>query len=280
VRFLSQVPGGADEVVNDVVDELTRLTIIDWLVAVGVVVVAAVVARYVGKWAFNVLGGESSLGAVTISRFVRAGILAVGFAIGLFIVGVDLTPVVIFLAAALFLAAVSFGPAMADYVAGVVLTAKRPFDLGDLVTISGHRGIVVDHDLRAVTLRHVDREDITIPNRVAIAEVIVNATADGTLRTKVPVSVAYGSDLDLARQIVLEAVTGVSGVEAGPEVRYTALGESSVDMNVIVFHHPSVDLKERITDEIVTRSHDALAAAGITIPFPQRDVWLRGGEDA
>ena len=277
--LFAQVPGGADEVVDDVVEQLTRLTITDWVVAISVVVIAAIVARLVGKWSFNVLGGESSLGALTISRLIRGGVLAVGFAIGLLIVGVDLTPILFFIAAVTFLAAVSFGPALTDYMAGVVLTAKRPFDLGDLVTIAGHRGVVTDHDLRAITLVNVDREAITIPNRLAIAEIIENVSSDGAWRSMIPVSVAYGSDLALAKAIVVEAVGSIEGLMREPEVRYSALGESSVDMNVIVFHAPSVDTEERITDEVVHRSHDALAAAGITIPFPQRDVWLRSDDD-
>jgi small-conductance mechanosensitive channel len=223
------------------------------------------------------MGGGSKLAAVTVSRFVRGLIVVLGFAIAMWIVGVDLGPILFFTITILLLIGVSFGAALADYLAGIILTARRPFEKGDLVEIEGFRGRVSDHDLRAVTLRTIDQETVIIPNRVAIGAIIRNATPDGPWRSSFPVGVAYGSDLARAREVVLAAVGGLPGVHADPppRVRYRELADSSVTFDVIVFHDPTMVALEEVRDGVITAVHDALAAAGITIPFPQRDVWIR-----
>lgn len=278
MTIFAQVPDRADEVVNDVVDELARLTLVDWVVAILVVLISVVTARFVGRWLFRTLGGDSSLHAVTGARLARALILAVGVAIGLMLVGVELAPIVFFLVVLVFLGAVSFGPALADYMAGIVLTAKRPFDLYDLVTIQGFRGVVIDHDLRAVTIRSVDREDVTIPNRVALAEVIVNVSSENSWRTLVPLRVGIDADLVEVRALVLGALADLEDVAEPPSMRFRGMGDSWVEFDVLVFHRPNVDLQEQLVDRVVERVHGAMRAGGLEIPVPTRDVRLHGGD--
>lgn len=269
------------DVVDDVVEEFETLEARDWIIAGVIMLVAILIAGFAGRAAERRMGGATSLSAVTVARLTRLVVVVLGASVALWSVGVSLGPVLFFLLVLTFLLAVSFSIAVADFVAGTVLIARRPFDLGDLIRVGEHVGTVADHDMRAITLRTIDRETVTIPNRVAIGSVIVNATPEGAWRSGIAGKLALTADLATAKTVVEAAVRVLPGVYADPpaELRYTGFGTGWVEFEVIVFHAASIEVMERVRNEVVMGIHGALADAGIPIPVPPLDVRVRDVAD-
>jgi small-conductance mechanosensitive channel len=103
---------------------------------------------------------------------------------------------------------------------------------------------------------------------------IVNHTQRGRRRTTVQIGVAYGTDLDRATQVLVEAVSAVDGVldSPPPEALVEAFGESSIDFAVRYWHPPSIAAMWRSRSDVAKAIERGLAAADITIPFPQRVI--------
>jgi small-conductance mechanosensitive channel len=107
--------------------------------------------------------------------------------------------------------------------------------------------------------------------------IIMNhAYPDANLRVDLPVGIAYGSDIRQAKAVLLSAIRRVEGVhrERQPDVIVTAFGPSSIDLEMRCWINAYAD-KPRMIDRINEAAYNALNAAGIEIPFPQRTVWHR-----
>lgn len=168
---------------------------------------------------------------------------------------------------------------LANLFAGVFIMADRPYKVGDYIVLdSGERGRVNHIGLRSTRLLTRDDVEVTIPNRVMGQAKIVNETGGlhEKMRVRAPVGVAYGSDLALVRRTLLEAAAACPYVEADPQPRerLRAFGDSSVDFELLVWV-AQPELRGVCLDDLLQRIYDGFARAGITIPFPQRDVWMR-----
>jgi len=153
---------------------------------------------------------------------------------------------------------------LANFIAGVFILMDAPYKVGQYITIDGDtRGVVTEIGMRSTRLLTRDNVEVTVPNAV-IGKVRVGA------------SVAYGSDVDQVREILLECAKGVphTSEDQAPVVRFVEMGESSLDFQILVWiKHPV--FRGRVRDEINTRVYKALAAAGVEIPFPQRDLHIK-----
>jgi len=159
-------------------------------------------------------------------------------------------------------------------VAGITLQVSRPFEPQDEVTIADRLGRVGRVDVRSVSLETPEGETIVLPTVDVIKNPITNHTRVGRRRTTVTVGVAYGSDLDQAKAVIVESVTPIATVldDPPPEVFLTGFGDSSINLDVLVWHHSTV-VDEMVTrNDVVLAIYKALADANITIPFPQRVV--------
>jgi small conductance mechanosensitive channel len=248
-----------------------------WAIAAGVLVAAIVLALLV-RWSLTQLLSrriERAL-AVLLARLTGYLVVTIGLVYALDTLGVRIGP----LLGALGILGIALAFALRDilenFVAGVMLQLRRPFTYGDEVMIDGHEGTVHDIDARLVTITTPDGETVMIPSATVIKSDVVNYTARGGRRTDVPVGVAYGTDLERARHVLAEAVGAVTGVRAepAPTTLLTGFGESSIDFVVRYWHDPAIAEFWRVRSAVVLAVDDALAGADITIPFPQRRVWL------
>ena len=150
--------------------------------------------------------------------------------------------------------------------------------VGDLVDAGGIFGKVEKVSLFTSVLCTPDNIEITVPNGAIWGNVIRNMSSKDTRRVDVAVGVAYSADVDDAKRVLLEAVSGVEGVlpEPAPVVYLVELGASSVDFSVRTWATPAdyYDVRERMTRACKL----ALDQHGINIPFPQMDVHLVKGE--
>jgi MscS family membrane protein len=168
---------------------------------------------------------------------------------------------------------------LANFISGIFILVDAPYKVGQYIIIDGEtRGVVTDIGIRSTRLLTRDNVEVTVPNAVIGNAKIVNESSGPTpkMRVRVNASVAYGSDVDQVKEIMLECSKGVphSSEDQSPVVRFVAMGESSLDFQVLVWvKHPV--FRGRVNDEINTRIYKALNEAGIEIPFPQRDLHIK-----
>ena len=207
-------------------------------------------------------------------------LLVFGLAVWLFISiwGVDATGILA--SAGIVGLAVGFAAqdTLANVFSGIFIIADSPYKVGDFVVLdSAERGQVSHIGLRSTRLLTRDDIEISIPNAVMGQAKITNESGGPHLRRRlrIPVGVAYDSDLEAVRKVVLSCVAGVSLIapDPNPRVRYRRFGESSVDLELLCWI-PNPELKGQAVDALVVAIHEAFRKEGIQIPFPQRDLHL------
>ncbi len=165
----------------------------------------------------------------------------------------------------------------ANFVSGLIILFERPIKIGDRITIGEVWGDVVNISLRATLIRTIDNIAIIVPNSEFISSRVTNwSYRDPKVRVHIPVGVAYGSDVPLVINSLLEVGRNHPEVmdDPPPEVWFTEFANSSLNFELLVWtldpkRRPEVisDLNKAI-DEIFRRNH-------IQIPFPQQDIHIR-----
>jgi small-conductance mechanosensitive channel len=166
---------------------------------------------------------------------------------------------------------------LGNVVAGMALQLEQPFSVGDWVQVSGQEGQVVQMNWRTLTLRTRDNHNIFLPNANAAKQDIINYSRPTPLqRLHVHVGVAYGHPPGEVKAVLLRAAAGAEGVlaEPAPEVLVSQYADFAVQYDVR-FWITDYARAPVIHDTVTTRLWYALRRAGMTIPFPIRDVNLR-----
>ena len=168
---------------------------------------------------------------------------------------------------------------LANLLSGISIVADAPYKIGDYVVLdSGERGRVTNLGMRSTRLLTRDDVEVTVPNAVIANAKIINESGGPWVkhRIRVPVGVAYGSDVDEVCRVLNEiAVTLPEVVEQpAPRVRMRALGNSSLDFELLAWiEHP--ELRGRVRHELLMNIYKVLNQEGIEIPFPQTDIHVR-----
>ena len=169
---------------------------------------------------------------------------------------------------------------LANVFGGLFIIIDSPYKIGDYVNLdSGERGEVTRIGLRSTRLLTRDDIEVTIPNaQIAAAKIINEAGGRWELsRVRVPVGVAYGADIGQVRAVLMQAAERVDLVVDQPEprVRFRALGDSSLDFELLAWIAEPWQRGQAI-DKLLTEIYEGLQRAGISIPFPQRDLHISG----
>jgi MscS family membrane protein len=179
--------------------------------------------------------------------------------------------------------AVGFGAkdTMSNLFAGVGILADNTYKLGDFLLLeTGERGRVTDIGLRATRLLTQDEMEIIVPNSAMSTTKVINESGGPREceRIHIKVGVAYGSDVDAVRQVLLTVASETEGVltadpRRGPAVMFASMGDYALKFKLLCFIGLPED-QAIVTDRLNSGVYKALADAGIKIPFPQRDVHL------
>jgi small-conductance mechanosensitive channel len=167
---------------------------------------------------------------------------------------------------------------ISDAISGFIILVDQPFRIGDRVEIQGVGtwGDVVDIGLRTTRIRTRDNRLVIVPNSVIGNNQVVNYTyPDSTYRIETHVGIAYGTDIETARQVLVDAVRTVEGVlEDQPvEALYVEMGDSAMVFRVRWWIESYVDTR-RMFDQVHTALQRALDAAGIESPYPTQTFRL------
>ena len=190
------------------------------------------------------------------------------------IVGVQTTSFVAILGAAGLAVGLALQGSLSNFAGGVLILIFRPYEVGHLIDAQGHIGVVREIQIFTTTLVNAQNRRIIIPNGALSNGSIVNYTAEGTARVDVPIGIEYGADIEKARKVLLALLAKDERVLKDPAatVVVTELADSSV--NLSVRPHAKVDDYWGVFCDTLEQGKAALEAAGIGIPFPQRDVHL------
>ncbi len=163
---------------------------------------------------------------------------------------------------------------IANFVSGLIILFERPVRIGDYVTIGEQSGTVSRIQIRATTLADLENREILIPNEALISERVTNWTLSNSVtRVTVPVGIAYGSDTDKARELMLASLKQNTKIleTPAPQVLFLGFGDSSLDFEIRAFLRNFED-RVPVRHMIHTDINKVLEEAGISIPFPQRDL--------
>ncbi len=169
---------------------------------------------------------------------------------------------------------------LANLFAGVSILADAPYKIGDyIVLVDGNkRGMVTQIGLRSTRILTRDDIEITIPNAAIANSTLVNESGGPSIhqRVRLRLNVAYGSDVDQVRDLLLAVAREEPMVrpEPTPRVRFRAFGDSGLIFELLCWI-AEAELRGRAIDALHTRSYKALGDAGIEIPFPQQDIRIR-----
>ncbi len=168
---------------------------------------------------------------------------------------------------------------LSNLFSGIFILADAPYKIGDFVVLdSGERGKVTDIGIRSTRLLTRDDIQIIVPNAAIGNAKIVNETGGPheKERVRVTVGVAYGSDIDKIRDVLMDVAAKSQYVTKDPEprVRFREFGESSLKFQLMGWIEEPV-LRGRALDELNGAVYKRFAEEGIVIPFPQRDVHLK-----
>jgi len=213
----------------------------------------------------------------SLSRFIGYLIIAIGIIIALQGFGIRLSALTVF--AGVLGVGIGFGMQniTANIVSGIVILFERPVKVGDIVKLNNMIGEVTKINLRASIIRTIYNEHLIVPNTEFINHIVENMSyGDLKLRICIKVGVAYGTDVDLARDTLLEAARATETVmnDPPPVVLFRQFGDSSLDFELFVWiDNPQI--KFNVESDLHFMIVKLFDQHGIEIPFPQRDVYIK-----
>lgn len=258
-------------------------------ITVGLLLLVAVafsITTYLLKWVRNLftrkMDETDKLKFFSFFKFVRYVVYIIVFFAILSFAGVNVTPVLAASAALLVGIGLALREIFQDILGGILIMIDKSLLVGDIVEVDGKVGRVIDIKLR--TTRAITRDDkvVVIPNHKFITDTIYNYTQNHkTTRESVGVGVAYGSDTQQIKDLLLQSVSEDSRILKRPKpfVAFEDFGDSALQFRVYFyisdsFIDPVIKSDIRFKIDALFRAHD------ISIPFPQRDVHIRSGEIA
>ncbi len=169
----------------------------------------------------------------------------------------------------------AFRDVLQNFLAGILLLLNEPFRVGDQIRMGELEGTVEEIETRATMIRTYDNRRIVVPNAELFTNSVTVNTAYEQRRLEYDVGIGYGDDIELAKRVILEAMQAAKDVvsEPGPEVLVYEFGGSTVNLRArwwIVPPRRSDALDSR--DQVLTAVKRGLAANGIDLPFPTRQI--------
>jgi len=250
--------------------------VIKGLIFLLIMLAARAAARIVQRAVETALGGSrvkvSHLLRKMLIGFSGNVVMLTGLLLALSQVGVNLAPILAGVGVVGFILGFALQETLANFAAGLMILFYRPYDVGDLVEVSGVFGTVNHMSLVSTTILTIDNQTLVVPNGKIWGDVIRNVTAQRIRRVDLVFGISYSDDIPKAEEIMMAILEDHERVLDDPEpaVKLYKLNDSSVDFVVRpwvktddywdVFWDVTRSVKMRFDEE------------GVSIPFPQRDV--------
>jgi len=285
-RSIAQVARSLDDVGFDI--GRTHISLFNAMWMVIVVVLVIVSGRLLGRVGRRTVRGMKGLDPTQRAlgeKLMTVTVWTVAVLVGIDAVGINLTTLTVFSGA--FGLAVGFGlqKTFGNLIAGVILLMDRSIKPGDVIAVNDTKGstfgVVSAIGVRAITVATRDNREILIPNEILMTTQVENwSHTSREVGITIPVNVAYGSDLDLAERLLLEAALTVPRVmkDPAPSILLSAFGPSAIELLIYI----SIDDPENgvgnVRSDVLKAAWHALRDSGVSIPLPQSDVTLRDSD--
>lgn len=238
------------------------------------VLIAAVTKRLVTKTLSQVTHSEAlvSLGA-TVARVI---LMVIGVIIALGVLGLQQAAFSLLAGAGVIGLALGFAfqDLAANFIAGIFMAIRRPFDVGDVIASQDTIGVVKGLNMRNTLIENFNNQLVIIPNKVVFENKLTNYTATGKRMIEVQVGVTYGADLQKVYQLLKSVQTDLHFVHADQSHVWAAeFGGSSINFNVkSQIDYPDGKPYLEAIHEIVVKIKQVFDAHQISIPFPIRTL--------
>ncbi|MBB3169596.1 mechanosensitive ion channel family protein [Simiduia aestuariiviva] len=221
--------------------------------------------------------------AYSFGRILHYGIMTLAIILSLSVAGFDFTKLAI-IAGALSVG-IGFGlqGIANNFISGIIMLFERNINVGDVVELqSGIFGTIKEINVRSTLINTPDNMDVLIPNSEFLSGQVTNWTLrEGLVRFRIPFGVAYGTDKDKMREVIIQAANALSITvndepDHGTRVFMTGFGDSSLDFVLAVWVSDEAAKRPTTTkSEYLWTLESALKRNGFEIPFPQRDLHVR-----
>jgi len=252
-------------------------------------VVALLVTMFAALWASGLVearlmraeGIDQNL-RVVFTRLAKAVLLLLAVLIGLPLVGIDLTTLSVFGGA--LGVGIGFGlqKIASSYVSGFVILLDRSIRIGNFISVGAERGQVTQITTRYTVLKGLSGVEAIVPNEILVNSVVLNESyTDPLLRIALPVQISYGSDIERAMAILLDAAKLQPRVLASPEPMafLAAFGDSGINLELGFWISDPQEGTLQLRSDINRAIWREFQAAGIEIPYPQREVRMISAEE-
>jgi small-conductance mechanosensitive channel len=248
--------------------------------------VSIIVAMTLGRFIENRLMKINQLslnGRVMINKVLRIALYVIAVVIALDTIGLDLTFLSVFGGA--FGVGLAFGmqKIASNYISGFTILLDKSVQIGDILTIGEHYGIVNSIQSRYTVLRKLDGVEVIIPNETLIAENIVNHTSsDRKVRVAIDIQIGYNSSVDEATKIMTSCCNAQDRVikeNPEPTVYLMNFGESGIDLKLVFFILDAEEGTYRLRSDINKEIWKQFTERNIEIPFPQRVIHINKNDN-
>jgi small-conductance mechanosensitive channel len=257
----------------------TPVTTLTILVALMILLVSRIIAAIIGRSLERLLlarGVDKGL-RFAVGKISRYVVVVIGAFVALNTIGVDTSAIMA--GGAVLLVGIGFGlqKLAENFISGLLVLIERPIHKGDFIDAGGVLGVVDDIGLRATRVISRDGVTVIVPNASLMSSNVINYSAPThSRRIWVRIGVAYGTDLELAKKILIELADAEPKIaaEPEPEVRCPAFKDSSIELALVCW------IREAQDDLVVISNLNfgidkAFRKHNIEIPFPQHDVHMR-----
>lgn len=242
--------------------------------AIAIFVIGRWVAKVMSRAAKGLLdrSGVDAALAGFLSNIAYAVLLALVIIAAVDTLGVKTTSVIAIFGAAGLAVGLALQGSLSNFAAGVMLMIFRPFKAGDFISAAGIDGVVEQVRVFNTLVRTTDNREITVPNKRILDDNIVNFTARDTRRIDLVMGIGYDDDIGKAKEIFEKVLAEDDRVlaEPAPVIMVLELADSSVNIAVRPWTRTADYWATR--GDLLHRMKTELEKAGLSIPYPQRDI--------
>lgn len=247
------------------------------------IVVTIFIALWISRLIENKMMGVEHVNMnmrVVLAKLFRIILLAIAVLIGLSAVGLDITLLSVFGGALGVGLGFGLQRIASNYVSGFIILLDKSMQIGDVITVESHYGVVSDLRTRYLVLRKLDGTEVIIPNELLIINPVINHSfSDHKARVQMPIQVSYDSPLELAMQLMSDIAKQHARILQTPEpaVQIKGFGESGIDLMLSIWIPDPEEGSSALQSEIYLKIWHSFQERNISIPYPQREIRILGG---
>lgn len=259
------------------------ITLLLVIQALFTVLIVLVIALWVSTMLENKLMRSEHISInmrVVLSKLLRIVLSLVAILMALSAIGFDITLLSVFGGALGVGIGLGLQKIASNYVSGFIILTDKSMQIGDVITVENHYGVVSDLRSRYMVLRKLDGTQVVIPNEILITNAVVNHSfIEHKARVEMSVQVSYESPLELAMQLMCDAANNQPRVliEPAPEVQIKGFGENGIDLNLTIWIPDPEEGSGALQSAIFLEIWRSFQEHAISIPYPQREVRILGG---